>query len=268
VDKQQDEFPIQRIRGTGPGPSMLAAAIIVLALAAAVVKPWDIGASAPAKSPAPVAVLAPTPSPSPSPSGSISPWDGPFGLVCYGGQAWRLVMREVNGSNEVRTWYDLAPVEADGPVDARIPFLRIHSEGILSLGYCTNSDTAGLLTVAGTSVWRVPATGLPQRIGPMRVSADSPPDPNNGSLFVPPVATDGSVPRHWAAGRYVFEVTYEGPFAAPSWFGVEVIDVHALGEPSGSPSSPPTTAPTPSATLDQTGSGSPATLHTGDALLR
>jgi hypothetical protein len=247
---------------------MLAAAIIVLALGAAIVKPWDIGGPAPAESLSPVAVLAETPPPSPSPSGSLSPWDGPFGLVCYGGQAWRLVLREANGTIAVRTWYDLAPVEADGPADATIPFLRVHSEGILSLGYCTNSDTAGLLTVAGTSVWRVPASGGPQRIGPMRVSADSPPDPDNGSLFVPPVATDGSVPPHWAAGRYVFEVTYEGPFAAPSWFGVEVIDVHALDGPSGSPSSPPPNAPTPSATLDQTGFGAPAALHTGDALLR
>ncbi|HYC07330.1 MAG TPA: hypothetical protein VEG29_05345 [Candidatus Binatia bacterium] len=266
MDEQQDQFPIQRIRGGGLGPSMLAVALIVVALGAAIVKPWDIGSPAPADSPEPAAVLAQTPSPSPSPSGSLSPFDGPFGLVCYGGQSWRLVMREANGAETVRTWYDLVPVTADGPADPAIQFLRVHSEGILSLGYCTNSDTAGLLTVAGTAVWRVPANGVPVRIGPMRVSADSPPDPNNGSLFVPPVATDGSIPAHWAAGRYVFEVTYEGPFAAPSWFGVEVIDVHPLDEPGGLRSPP--AAPSPSATLGPTGFGSPAALHLGDALLR
>ena len=265
MDEQHDEFPIQRIRGGGLGPSMFAVAIIVVALGAAVVKPWDIGGPAPAESIAPVAVLAPTPTP--SPSGTLSPFDGPFGLVCYGGQAWRLVMREANGTGAVRTWYDLSPVAAAGPSDAAIPFLRVHSEGILSLGYCTNSDTAGLLTVAATTVWRVPTTGVPQRVGPMRVSADSPPDPNNGSLFVPPVAADGSIPPHWAAGRYVFEVSYEGPFAVPSWFGVEVIDVHALDEPGG-PAPSPETGPSPSATLGPTGFGSPVMLHLRDALIR
>ena len=68
----------------------------------------------------------------------------------------------------------------------------------------------------------------------MRVSADSPIDPDIGSLFAPPRAPDGSSAPAWDPGRYVFEVSYKGPFAQPAWFGVDIIAVHPLDEPTGS----------------------------------
>ena len=158
MDRPEDEFPVQRIRGGGLGTTLITAAIIVVALLAAVVKPWGEPGSGPTTSPNAVAA-APTPSPAAA-SASLSPFDGPFGLVCYGGLEWRLVLRETNGTSAVRTWYDMMPVAAAGPADASIPFMRVHSEGVLSLGYCTNSNTSDLLTVASTTVWKV-APGRP-----------------------------------------------------------------------------------------------------------
>ena len=172
------------------GTTLITAAIIVVALLAAVVKPWGEPAPGPTTSPIAVAA-APTPSTAAA-SASLSPFDGPFGLVCYGGLEWRLVLRETNGTSAVRTWYDMATVAADGPADASIPFLRVHSEGVLSLGYCTNSDTSDLLSVAGTTVWKLTPGGLPCPSDRCGLSADSPVDPDIGSLFTPPRAADGS----------------------------------------------------------------------------
>ncbi|MFI5225656.1 MAG: hypothetical protein ACHQ3P_03160 [Candidatus Limnocylindrales bacterium] len=264
MDRPEDEFPVERIRGGGLGTTMITASIIVVALLAAVVKPW--GGPAPGPTTSPIAVAAaPTPATA-APSASLSPFDGPFGLVCYGGLEWRLVMREINGVATVRTWYDMATVAADGPSDASIPFLRVHSEGVLSLGYCTNSDTSDLLSVASTTVWKVTPGRLPEPIGPMRLSADSPVDPDVGSLFAPPRAPDGSSAT-WTPGRYVFEVSYQGPFAQPAWFGVDIIAVHPLDDPSETPSVAPDAPPS---TPPANGAGpllAPAPAHVSHALL-
>jgi hypothetical protein len=269
VDDREDEFPVERIRGGGLGTTLITAAIIVAALLVAVVKPWSGSDAGPTTSPIAVAA-APTPSPATA-SPSLSPFDGPFGLVCYGGLEWRLVMRESNGTAVVRTWYDMTTVAAGGPADRSIQFLRVHSEGVLSLGYCTNSNTSDLLSVANTTVWKMMPGGPLMPIGPMRLSADSPADPNVGSLFAPPRAPDGSSAPAWPAGRYVFEVSYQGPFAKPAWFGVDIIAVHPLDEPSATPSADPSAAPDASpATPSADGAGpllAPATVHVGHALL-
>ncbi len=265
MDRPEDEFPVERIRGGGLGTTLITAAIIVVALLAAVVKPWGEPGPGPTTSPIAVAA-APTPSPATA-SASLSPFDGPFGLVCYGGLEWRLVLRETNGTSAVRTWYDMVTVAADGPADASIPFLRVHSEGVLSLGYCTNSNTSDLLSVAGTTIWKLTPGGPLVPIGPMRLSADSPTDPDIGSLFTPPRAADGSSAPAWAPGRYVFEVSYKGPFAQPAWFGVDIIAVHPLDVPSEAPSvAPDASPPAPAAN----GAGplvAPGTVHVSHALL-
>ncbi|MFI5042887.1 MAG: hypothetical protein ACHQNA_13755 [Acidimicrobiales bacterium] len=241
MDRPEDEFPVQRIRGGGLGATLTIAAIIAVALLAAVVKPWGGPGPGPTTGTAAVGA-APTPS-SAAASASLSPFDGPFGLVCYGGLEWRLVMRETNGTSAVRTWYDMVPVAAEGAADASIPITRVHSEGVLSLGYCTNSNTSDLLSVASTTIWRLTPGGPLVPIGPMRLSADSPSDPDIGSLFTPPRAQDGSSAPAWTPGRYVFEVAYKGPFAKPAWFGVDIIAVRPLDEPSDTPSVTPDPSP-------------------------
>ena len=89
---------------------------------------------------------------------------------CYYGRAWRLFTAEPSDVGIVRTWYGLAPVEADGPTDSRIKAVVIHSNTIDQLGYCSVPESAQGAVVA-TSVWRLapgapPVAIAPEPIGP------------------------------------------------------------------------------------------------------
>jgi hypothetical protein len=242
-----DEVPVERIRSGGHGATLTTAAVIVVAIAIAIVKPWGGSASGAAASPAPIAARE-TPPPSSqaaaSPSAAAS---DPAADGCRPEGEWRLVMRESNAGLTVRTWYELTPDTAAGPADPTIPILRLYSEGVLSLGYCTSSTPAGGLSVAGTTVWRLTDGSAPERIGPMRLSLDSPRDADIGSMFVPPRAPDGSAETDWVAGRYVFEVSFSPPAARSAWFGVDIVDVHPVGTPDAGPGAGGP-VPSPSAT--------------------
>jgi hypothetical protein len=262
----RDEVPVERIQSGGHGATLTTAAVIVAAIAIAIVKPWGGTTSGAAASPAPIAVRTAQAAPSrvvPSPSAAAS---DPAADGCHPEGEWRLVMREANAGLAVRTWYDLTPDTATGPADPTIPFLRLYSEGVLSLGYCTSSTPSAVLSVAATTVWRLTDGSAPERIGPMRLSLDSPRDPDIGSMFVPPRAPDGSDETHWVAGRYVFEVSFSPPAARSAWFGVDVVDVHPVGTPDTGPAAG-SPGPSPSATGEAAIDLVPTAVHVSHARL-
>lgn len=145
--------PVRLLPGGGTGRPLAVAGLIAAIIGLGLLKPWGSG---PAASPAERSVPA-----SPAADGQVSPAtpDGaglPFTThaggspdpsddtsgPCYYGRAWRLFTTEPSDVGIIRTWYGLAPVEADGPTDSRINAIVIHSDTIDQLGYCSVPESA------------------------------------------------------------------------------------------------------------------------------
>ena len=151
--------------GSGRGLRTMVA-LIAIGLVLAVVKPWNwlSGPLTPAglditASPA----AAPTPAPSPTPSDwtQIS-----ARITCLSGGSWMAVVDQVDGPTISRSWTELDPAPATGPIDPAIARTSVYAESVPRIGFC--APTVALPPGASTSP-AVPGAGASP--GPFRVQA-------------------------------------------------------------------------------------------------
>lgn len=201
----------------GNGRPLVAAALIVAVVALGVLKPWGAGplsvtapstAARPAAtgaSPVPVAITVASPAPAVDDGGP-----------CSWGMAWRLFTAETSDIGPVRTWYGLQPLEASGPTDPRIEVVRIHSDSIGQLGYCSVSRP-GSIHILGTQAWRIDPGGSAQPVVLAPAPGSAPSDPDAGVIYGPPSA------RVWPAATYVFGIHLATTPWSEEWFAVQIL---------------------------------------------
>lgn len=224
----KDDLRVLRVGGSERRQALIVAAVAIIAIGIAVAKPWP--ADSTRRIDEPSIVQAP-------PTTTATPTPTPRELAdeaCYLGTQWRLFTVDANGGRQIHTWYSVDPVlQVSGPEDSAIPFVRVYSEGVEQLGYCTITAPGGIRKTASTEAWVLAPDGSAESIPLSRLSQYAPDDPNVGVLYAPPRAPDGTANAAWPAGRYAFVVRYGTRPADERWFGVEIIRVPR--SPSASP---------------------------------
>jgi len=233
--------PVRLLPGGGSGRPLAVAGLIAAIIGLGLLKPWGNGpAASPAADPVPASrgaangqASTATPDAAGLPfalraAGSPDPHDDTSG-PCYYGRAWRLFTTEPSDVGIVRTWYALAPVEADGPTDSRINAVVIHSNTINQLGYCSVPGSAQGAVLA-TSVWRLAPGAPPVAIAPEPIGPAGSANPLDGVIFTPPATTPSSPAAgsgavgpetSWTPAEYVFVVRLADS-ARSEWFAVKI----------------------------------------------
>ncbi len=232
--------PVRLLPGGGSGRPLVVAGLIAAIIGLGLFKPWGNGpAAAPPDDPVPASrgaadgQLSTTPDAAGlpvalRPTASPDPHDDTSG-PCYYGRAWRLFTTEPSDVGIVRTWYALAPVEADGPTDSRIKAVVIHSNTIDQLGYCGVPESAQGAVLA-TSVWRLAPGAPPVAIAPEPIGPTGSASPLDGVIFGPPATAPSSpaagpgavgTETSWTPAEYVFVVRLADA-ARSEWFAVEI----------------------------------------------
>ena len=145
-------IPVSPVGGpAGRGP-LVAAGVLVVLLLVAVAKPWAGGPDSGTPSqepPSPSAEAALSPSP------SATPRLAEIDQACLNENGWRVFTVGTNAGVAVDTWYSIDPVRASGPTDPSIATLRVYTETLTRLGYCTAASGTLRRQVRTTEGWRV-----------------------------------------------------------------------------------------------------------------
>lgn len=174
------------------------------------------------------------------PSSGASAVPGADRGACGTGGEWLLLAHESIGDREVVALLAVDAVPATGPLDPNIPFTRLVSPVVTSLGFCgplppAPAPAPATQATPRATVWTA-SRGQPARIvaSGWREGVATPCPPSTSSPFpavASPAATPSSLaaaPAHggasgWPAGRYVLQVTL-GPATDPSsWLGLEIV---------------------------------------------
>jgi hypothetical protein len=209
TEKVAHETHVRIGREPGRGGERLAVVAFVLVFIA-IVKPW--GEAPAAETPAPrqpgVAATAP-----------VSMGDHP----CTG-RRWLIQVDKRWADRTVRSWIMADDVEASGPTDPTISFVKVASPRVLGVGYCAALGDEGPRQTRLTFY----------RLGPPievvladPVTIPAPAGPEN--VLFRPAATDRAPtqsgatpapPEGWASGRYVLRI--DGSDGYQRWLGLEI----------------------------------------------
>jgi hypothetical protein len=245
TDEEGRPLDLQPIGGGSRGPVVLGA-VLVVAIVVAMTKPWSWGAPPPTPAPSlprPTASLAPprsSSSPAASPTPAVTsdvlgppatPAPAGEGLIqCFSIDAWRLLTISRSGPDLIRTWTAVSPRTLGGPGEVT-EFARVTDGDVLNVGYCGPTVLlGGPAMLVTTTAWSVPSIGLPRLLGPLNAAYFS----NSASrgLYRRPAAIRAMPAEVWPPGRYVLHLVAARPDDVDLWFGVEIVDVDALGTPS------------------------------------
>jgi len=224
--------PVRLVPSEGTCRPVGAVVLIAMIIAIGLLKPWGSGAGPP---PPPIAALGgaqagavisspidnlaadPALSPflRPSPPSNTS---GP----CYFGLAWRLFTAETTSVGPVHTWYELQPLQASGPTDPRIRVVQVHSSAIRQLGYCPVTEPNGPIHALGTAAWQLVPGAAPRLIGLTLAPGIGPADSDEGVVYLPPAAPNGSPAPVWLPSVYVFMVRLATVPVTEEWFAVDI----------------------------------------------
>lgn len=231
MPEERPELRLTRLDQSGPRLGLpVLVTLAVLGILIALWKPWAGEGTG-----GPTAERAARPGPAeprdrsrPAPSPlSPEPTRDPSAIPCIGRTGWRVVAVERNQGRETRTWIAVEPVAASGPGERAIPVVRVVTERLLGLGFCTpeESDTAwGRLRA---SLWRIDPSGAPVALRGVRRIA--PVSSGTSEVYGPPPG----VGRAWPPGRYVFGFGDRSRPRWSAWFAVEVVSAPRL--PAGPP---------------------------------
>jgi hypothetical protein len=197
----------------------------VVAVAIAIAKPWP--GPPPAVPGATLAVVttrssmvAVLPTPSLTPVPTAPPERPPDSTSCHSEVAWRLVVVELGGRREQRTWFAMRrSASARSPEDPSIPFRRVISEDVVAMGFCSPRIDAGFglplgpLRAEGARLWRS-VGGRTQELRDLRLV--EPPESGIAELYRPAQGAGA-----WEPGDYVFRVT--DPLLRTLWFGLHIV---------------------------------------------
>jgi hypothetical protein len=245
TDEEGRPLDLQPIGGGSRGPVVLGA-VLVVAIVVALTKPWSWGAPSPTPAPSlprPTASLAaprssssPAASPTPAVTSDVlgppaTPAPAGEGLIqCFSIDAWRLLTISRSGPDLIRTWTAVSPRTLGGPGEVT-EFARVTDGDVLNVGYCGPTVLlGGPAMLVTTTAWSVPSIGLPRLLGPLNAAYFS----NSASrgLYRRPAAIRATPAEVWPPGRYVLHLVAARPDDVDLWFGVEIVDVDALGTPS------------------------------------
>jgi hypothetical protein len=182
----------------------------------------------------------------PSQSQPRSAADEAVATICYEPLSWRTATIETWRDRTVRVWRAIDPVAASGPLDPAIPIVPAVGSRVAAIGFC--APIAGPDRPADTTTieaWRRTQDGdggggasgaVPVDLRRLVPAGSSSP---LGGLFGPPVTGTGAS-GGWPAGVVVFRFGQpdRSPDPGAVWFGVEVIDMAAIGNepaPSATP---------------------------------
>ena len=145
---------------------------------------------------------------------------------------WWATFVEGSQGHELRTWYRVEPVQANGALDTTIPTVRLFASAPWALGFCV-SQLDSTRRVDTVQAWRVTAGAqAASEVGLERVTGVSPIDCDRGGLFAGPREASSSeqtgAPPVWPPGHYVFRVSFGEPEGSSEWFAIDIVSVREV----------------------------------------
>jgi hypothetical protein len=227
MTSDRERPPLEPVRSSGRGQTSRLVLLVATLFLIAIIKPWDLaGTRRPAASVPAVQPSSRTAEPS---LGRNESAVHPETEQCFVGASWRVFTVEQNLGRRVRSWIGVEPIVAkDRPPLAQIPAIRLLTEKVDSLGFCSAFRVES--AIQSVEAWRIADVGSWEPLALVPAIGPAPPDPAIGRIFGPPPGA-GDADHGWHAGTYVFRIAEEA--GAPRWLAVIVRFIPAETAPAG-----------------------------------